>query len=409
MTDTTSVLARRKAAFERRQRAESRGQQRSKPLELNLTVSATRDAEVSILIDPNLGRGITARGEGILNLRINPANDLFTMTGDYIISEGKVEFSMMDVISKDFTITPGSSLRWSGRADDAALAIEASYRVRTSLRPLVGSISTMGGSASAEATALTPVSTRSSVPVDCILQLAGTLSEPVITFDIRLPSADSDARLLASSAMNTQELKSMQFLSLMTTGNFATDNSITGQGATTGAVASGAVGIDILTSQLSNFLSSEDYNIYFRYRPQTQVSGNQFDVGFSAGLVDDRLLLEIEGNYVDDRAATSVGTRNASNLAGDVSLTWVIDENRNWRLKVFSQTIDRLNETQGMQESGLGVYWKKDFDRVGDIFRSNRRKNRTFGGENDRGSDSLGVATADSLKTKTKKTRKNKK
>ena len=56
-------------------------------------------------------------------------------------------------------------------------------------------------------------------------------------------------------------------------------------------------------------------------------------------------------------------------LAGDVSLMWVIDRAGNLRLKVFSQTIDRMDENQGRQESGLGIYYKKDFDTLGDIFR----------------------------------------
>jgi hypothetical protein len=317
---------------------------------MNLTVNVTRDAEISLLIDPNLGRGITAHGEGVIGLGINPATDLFTMTGDYAISSGRFDFSMMDVFNKDFVISPGSTLRWTGAPDDALLNVDASYRVRTSLQPLSTLLEGRSGY------------------VDCIIRLRERLSQPEITFDIALPSADTDAKLIAVNAMNTQELKSMQFLSLLTTGGFASENSITGQTANAGAMATGAVGFDILTNQLANFLSSEDYDIYFRYRPQDNFATSQFDVGLSTGFIDDRLLLEIEGNYVDDRAATSVGT-NASNLAGDVSLTWVIDKVGNLRLKAFSQTIDRLNETQGMQESGLGIYYKKDFDRFRDIFR----------------------------------------
>jgi hypothetical protein len=196
---------------------------------------------------------------------------------------------------------------------------------------------------------------------------------------VRLSSADPEAQLLVDNAMNTQELKSTQFLSLMMIGSFASENSISGQSVNSGALATGAVGLDIFTNQLSNFLSSEDYNVFFRYRPQSELTGNQFDVGFSTAFIDNRLLLEIEGNYVDDRAATEIvpteGVKNGlSNLAGDVSLTWVVDRAGNVRLKVFSQTIDRFNETRGLQESGLGIYYKKDFDGLGDIFGKNRKR-----------------------------------
>jgi hypothetical protein len=379
--DTTNVLARKRLVYERRL-AENTGVagsvRRSKPLELNLTASITPAAELHMLIDPNLGPGITGRGEGVIGMKINPQSDLFTMTGDYNISSGRFEFSMMDVFNKTFEISPGSTLRWSGAADDALLSVDASYRVRTSLLPLVGEGSLLRSGRS--------------VPVDCIIRLRESLSEPEITFDIALPSADAEARQIVAGAMNTQELKSMQFLSLLTTGSFATDNSITGQSANAGVMATGAVGFDILTNQLNNFLSSEDYAIYFRYRPQDNFASSQVEAGFSTQLWDNRLQLEIEGNWVDDRAATTVGvggpgtpgtSEAASNLAGDVSLTWVIDRAGNLRLKVFSQTIDRLNETrglrlnetQGLQESGLGIYYKKDFDTFGDIF---RRKKPNF-------------------------------
>ncbi len=337
--------------------------QRRRPMEANLRLDITPEAEVNLLIDPRMGRGITARGEGTIALRVNPAENLMTMTGDYTIAEGRVELSMMDVITRNFTIAPGSSLRWNGAPGDATMAVKAAYRVRTSLTPLVGEQNPL-------------FSGRATVPVDCVLSLTGELAAPEITFDIELPSADPDQRLIAESAMNTDEAKSMQFLSLLTTGSFAPGSSLTGVGtAGQGALASGAVGFDILTGQLSNLLSSEEYDVWFRYRPQEGFAQNRVDVGFSTGFVDDRLLLEIEGNYIDDRSATSVGTGNVTNLAGDVSLTWVIDDAGNLRLKVFTQTIDRLNETQGLQESGLGVYYKKDFNRLSDII---RRKNTKF-------------------------------
>ncbi len=366
--DSTNVLARKKLIYERQLRqGQSRGARR-KPLDMDITVNLTPDAEFNLLIDPNLGNGIRARGRGVINMRINPSTDLFSMVGDCSIVDGRFDFSMMDVFNKEFTITPGSTLVWTGEPEDALLNIEASYRTRTSLSPLIGDNSAF-------------ISGGSTVPVDCVIRLTERLSQPQITFDVRLPSADTDAQLIVNNAMNTQELKSTQFLSLLMTGNFAANNSLAGQTANSGALATGAVGFDILTNQLSNFLSSEDYSIYFKYRPQSDYIGNQFDLGFSTAFIDNRLLLEIEGNYVDDRAATSVGTSNVSNLAGDVSLTWVIDRAGNYRLKVFSQTIDRLNETQGLQESGLGIYYKKDFDSFRDVWRKNRDTFVNFGSD----------------------------
>lgn len=352
-----NVLSRKKEIYERQLRRQS-AVRPGKPFDVDLTIDLTPEARFSMVIDPSLGNGISAHGHGLINLRINPAANLFSMVGDCTITEGRFDFSMMNLFSKEFTITPGSTLTWTGEPEDVLLNVEATYRVRTPLTPLVGGNSN--------------VATRS-VPIDCVLRLAGRLSQPEITFDVRLPSIDADSQMLVDNAMNTQELKSMQFLSLLMFGTFVSDNSLAGQASNVGAAASGSVGFEFLSSQLSNLLSNEDYNIYFRYRPQDGFMSNQLDVGFSKGFIDNRLILEIEGNYVEDRAANSVGVNNVSNLSGDFYLTWVIDRSGNLRLKVFSQTIDRWNENQGLQESGIGIYYKKDFDSIRDIWRKNTK------------------------------------
>jgi len=87
----------------------------------------------------------------------------------------------------------------------------------------------------------------------------------------------------------------------------------------------------------------------------------------------------LEGNYlVDDAAKVS---KNASNLMGEAYITWLIDKGGNFRFRGFTQTIDRYDENQGLQETGIGIYYKEDFDnwsdlkrRVKERFMSKRRR-----------------------------------
>jgi hypothetical protein len=355
-TNESSVLSIKNQLFERREEA-IESKKTVNPIDVNMAIYLTPDAEFNMMIDPLLGNGINAHGQGLITMEINPSAGQFSMIGDVSITSGKFEFSMMDFFTRDFTITPGSTLTWTGVPTNASLDVEASYTVRTSLMPLLGE----------------DVGTTRSVPIDCVLQLSGSISDPEITFDVKAPKLDIESVARIENAMNTQELKSMQFLSLLAMGSFVPDSSL-GQAGTAGSMTNGGVGFDFLTNQLSNMLSNEDYNIYFRYTPQNEYTGtgNEFDVGFSKGFIDNRLILEIEGNYVDDRAANTTGTSNVSNLAGDVYLTWVIDKAGNLRLRVFTQTIDRLDENQGLQEGGIGIYYKKDFDSWRDIGRKNR-------------------------------------
>lgn len=79
-----------------------------------------------------------------------------------------------------------------------------------------------------------------------------------------------------------------------------------------------------------------------------------------------------------DRASVGAAS-NASNLTGDFYLTWLIDRAGNLKLKGFSQTIDRFDENQGLQENGIGIYYKKDFNTLGDVLREIKQNFANFG------------------------------
>ena len=139
-------------------------------------------------------------------------------------------------------------------------------------------------------------------------------------------------------------------------------------------------GFELLSNQLSNWLSTEDYNIVIRYRPKTEQTSDEVDIGFSKGLINNRLLIEVEGNYIADKSQV---VNASSNFAGEAYVTWLIDKAGTLRLKGFTHTIDRFDENQGLQETGIGIYYKEDFDNFKDLrrrvaarFGSKRRRAR---------------------------------
>ena len=52
----------------------------------------------------------------------------------------------------------------------------------------------------------------------------------------------------------------------------------------------------------------------------------------------------------------------------------MIDRAGTLRLKGFTHTIDRFDENQGLQETGIGIYFKEDFNNSRDL--RMRLKNR---------------------------------
>ena len=47
---------------------------------------------------------------------------------------------------------------------------------------------------------------------------------------------------------------------------------------------------------------------------------------------------------------------------GEAFITWLIDAEGTLRFKGFTQTIDRYGENQGMQETGIGLYYNESFN-----------------------------------------------
>ena len=127
-------------------------------------------------------------------------------------------------------------------------------------------------------------------------------------------------------------------------------------------------GFELLSNQLSNWLSGDNYDIVLRYRPRTEQTGDEVDFGFSKSWLDNRLIVEVEGGYLSDEALQA--TEKASNFVGEAFITWLIDPDGAFRLKGFTQTIDRYGENQGMQESGVGVYYSESFNTFTELGKS---------------------------------------
>lgn len=342
--DSLDSVAQRRRLFEERKQKRARVANRMK-IDLTLDVRPNLEAEIMISGSP-----IRARGEGLLQLSIDPKGNGFEIFGDYTITEGSYHFSLQNLLSKKFVIGSGSTIRWTGAPTDARLNIEAVYKLKTSLQPL------LEGAGNA-------VTADRSVPVECIIRLDDRLTNPTIAFDVRVPDADPETQAIIATVLNTPEAIDLQFLYLLLLNSFMAENTNSST-SNLGASASAATGIEFLTSQLSRLISD---NLVIRYRPKTEMTSDELDFGLSQSLIDNRLYVEVEGNYlIDNKQAVN---SSMSNFMGEAYVTYLIDRSGSLKLKAFTQTIDRFDENQGLQETGVGIYYKEDFDNLKDLLR----------------------------------------
>lgn len=327
-------------------------------VDLNLTVLPNTEAQ--IVMDPRLGDVIRGRGAGRFRIRVVPDRDLFTMDGQYDISEGTYLYTLYGVLAnKYFVIQPGSSIQWAGDPTDPTVDIDAVYRVRTSLRPLLGNTQSNTGATGS-----------GNVNVNCGIRLTEHLFNPTVQLSVTAPGADPETKNLLRNLLNTEEATTMQFAYLMLSNSFMPDDQSATIGTMSGSLA-GVAGMEFLSNQISNLISGSNYNIRFGYRPQSELTSEEvtFDVG--ADLIANKLSLEVGGNYdVGQRGAYQV-TNNP--LSVDGYLTWVLNKSGSLKVKGFTRTIDRFDESQGLQDNGVGVYYRQEFQSLRDLQERYRR------------------------------------
>lgn len=350
--DTTDYLVRKKLLFQQQGRKKEAA---GSTMDITMALNVQDNTAFQLVIDPTVGSALKGRGNGMLNLHINPGNGIFNMYGDYTLIEGSFLFSLQNIITKKFIIESGSMIQWTGEPVDARLDINAVYKLKTSLQPLLNTVT----ASSDDDQSGSRISDRS-VPVDCKIHIGGRLSNPQLDFSVVVPVTDIETQAAVASVLNTQEAQAQQFISLVALGTFSNSGS-----ANIGASSGVATGLEMLTNQLTNWFSTDDYRIILNYRAGSEMTGDEMDFGFSTNLINNRLLVEVEGNYIiDNKQAVS---NNVSNFMGEAHVTWLIDKSGNLRLKAFTQTIDRFDENQGLQETGIGISYKEDFNNFKDL------------------------------------------
>jgi hypothetical protein len=319
-------------------------------ISLNFDLDITPEAEVQLVLDAKAGDVMRGRGSGKMNISLTPKGD-FTMSGDYILSSGDYLFTLGNIVNKRFSVDEGSRLSWNGEITDADIDINARYRLEASLYDL-----------------LQDERFRDRIPVECILELSGKLMNPVIAFDINLPTADEQTRSYLRNAINSDEELVRQFAYLLVMARFYPDPAFrTGSNLTpTAGAGMSAIGntMEMVSNQLTNWLSqiSNDFDLGFVYRPGNEISPQEVEMAFSTQLLNDRVT--INGNF-DVGAGQTNSTATTVSGAFDVEVT--ITEKL--KFKFFNRSNDNIFYETAPYTQGVGIFFRQEFDSFRNLFR----------------------------------------
>ncbi len=346
--DLTDVVERKK--LER----ENQNKERTSGGNMDITMALNIDPSLNFVLDISQGP-MSGRGDGQLNIHINPRSNLFEMTGNYTFANGDYKLSLQNLINRNFSIKTGSQITWTGEPLDAMVNIEAAYNTKASLQPLLGVSEGTGNSYDRQQ------------KVECVLKITGRLSAPSEEFNINILEADPETDAAVKNVLNNESIVSRQIGYLLLTNKFYPENA-TAAAESVASIASASAGIDLIISQVADFLTNEYFSLSVNYLAETETMGQGVDLNVTTNLFNERLIVELGGNYVSDKQA-AVQNSQVSEFLGEVNLTYLFNRSGSMRGTAFSKPVDRFDETQGLQETGLGFSYKIDFSNWKDLKR----------------------------------------
>ena len=317
---------------------------RSSNFSVNLKITATPD--VNLFVDIGDDNSLNGSGSGTVELDI-PGQGGLALNGDYTFIQGNFHFSAMGLVSRDFSIQDGSSVRFNGDVWDTDLNVYGTYSTKTSLASLISD-----ENATNRRTVL------------CNISLSDKLSNPLMGFDIEIPDLNPSTKALVESALNTEDKVQKQFLALLITGNFLPDDEsgiITTGGNNT--LFSNVTGI--MASQINTIFQKLDIPVDLGLNYQSSETGNDvFDVALSTQLFNNRVI--VNGN-IGNKQQYGMSTNE---VAGDVDVEIKVNKSGSLRLNLFSHSADQFTSyLDNSQRNGAGVTYQREFNTMSEFLK----------------------------------------
>lgn len=331
-------------------------------LHLSLRINATPDATIRLLMDANTNDYITLHGTGVLNTAYYNKGG-FQMFGTFRVSSGTYDVTIQDIIKKNFVFKEGGTIVFSGDPYESALNLQAQYTVNgVSLSDL-----NVGRSFS------------NTVRVNCLMNIGGQAKEPVVDFDLDLPTVNTDEKQMVRSILNGQEELNQQVVYLLAIGRFypqGANNATEEEGERSNttlamqSLLSGTISGQI-NSVLSSVINSNDWNFGANISTGDEGWNNAEYEGLVSGrMLNNRLLVNGQFGYRDN------ATTATPSFIGDFDIRYLLFPNGNLAIKVYNQTNDRYFTRSSLNTQGIGIIMKKDFKNLRDLFTTKKRKKK---------------------------------
>jgi hypothetical protein len=356
-----------------------------KGVTMNFDLELTPDAYAEIIFDIKSGDIIRGRGNGKLSMNID-TNGAFSMIGDYTLTEGGYNFTLYNIINKEFSIQPGSQITWDGDPYGANLNIQAIYEQNVSLLPIVN--------AGQDSTLANAPELKRRYPAKVLLELQGDLMQPEVDFDINFinypdqivtesgasfPLRTSVTAFEAELEADEQELK-RQVFSLIILRRLSPRASFAVSGSVGNSVS------EFLSNQLSYWVTQIDENLEIDVDLGSfdEDQFNTFQLRLSYSFLGGRLRVTRDGGFT--QGETDDVNQEILGILGDWSVEYLLTPDGKLRAKIYNRTnfntFDRINNTASTS-TGVSLVHVTSFDQLKEVFQRTKKEEKEDQNEKD--------------------------
>lgn len=340
---------------------------------LDLNLDITPDAYSEIIFDIKAGDIIRGYGYGDIKLQIDTKGE-FNMFGLYEFEQGYYNFTLYDLINKEFSISKGSRISWFGDPYAGVLDLTARYRQLASLGPILPY---------QDEETLSSPQIRRKYPVEVLLNLDGPMLSPLISFDIVAQDLPDNVTLenghniqlnfafdAFKAKLDEQELK-RQVFSLIILRRFSPPDAFNTSGSISNSVS------ELLSNQLSYWLTQVDQNLEIDLDLGTldQEAFNTFQLRLSYSFLNGRLRVTRDGAF-----NTQYERSDIANMLGDWTIDYVLTPDGKFKVKMYSRSnYNQINSSIGTQTAittGVSLLHTQSFNQIKDLIQVARDKRR---------------------------------
>ncbi len=306
---------------------------------LNLTIDPAVRVRAELSADGT--NYVDLEGGGSLVLQGDPQNDL-SLTGRYTLNSGTMKYAFSMIPLKEFTITSGSNVQWSGNMLNPQLNIKAVEVIRSSVTGDNGS----------------PRQVNFNVSVS----LNNTLERLGIVFDI---SAPEDLEMQNQLTGYSTEERSKLAITTLATGVYMDGNN-TGKGFAVGDALSSLLQSEI-NSIAGSVLTNTDFSIGVnRYEDGSGEDMNtDYSYKFARRFWNNRIRVVLGGTITQ---GNDQATKNAESFIDNVSIEYNFDNAGTKSVRIYyNKDYESLLEGE-IIETGVGYIYRKKFYRWFEIF-----------------------------------------